>query len=113
MIDTTGFKLIRCDRYTPQEFAKMFTFEGSNEPSYNCQEYMRAHPKKIYNTDDEIEVLHMKALVGCFRSHRECAVLSDDISYIFANDPMDEIAVNYDELSYLKEETLAHVTART
>lgn len=48
-----GYKYIRCDQYSPEAFLELYR---SKEMRKVCQEYIQAHPKEIYTTDDQIAI---------------------------------------------------------
>ena len=48
-----GYSYIRCDRYKPEDFTKMYR-EGYMRDV--CEEYVRKHPKEWYDTNDEIAI---------------------------------------------------------
>lgn len=103
MLETEGYTYQRCDRYTVEEFKTIFTQKGCKVPSRNCLEYIAQNPKKIYNTDDEIAVIHMTNPVGRLpRGTTKCYERKDDSRMelrpndMNRRDPLLEINRRYD-----------------
>ena len=53
-----GYSYTRCDQYTPEQFSERFT-DNNGKVCLDCRQYMTEYNKSIYNTDDEIAVIHM------------------------------------------------------
>ena len=52
-----GYTYIRCDRYSREEFLRQF---GVGHNYKICKEYVDAHPKEFYTTDDEIALKDLR-----------------------------------------------------
>jgi hypothetical protein len=53
-----GYSYRRCDRFTRDEFLRMFTRyeKGKAKTSPNALKYVEEHPKEVYTTDDEVAI---------------------------------------------------------
>lgn len=74
-----GYTYVRCDQYKAEDFAKMYR-KGYMRDA--CLEYMKEHPKDIYNTDDEIaihQILEQRRKVGMYEArHRRTTKIYRD-----------------------------------
>ena len=61
-------KVIRCDRYSRDEFLRMFT-NPKGEVSAKALEYVDQHPKDVYDTDDEIAIRSGESVIRMRSRH--------------------------------------------
>lgn len=57
-----GYTFKRCDQYSAEELIECF---GTGRMQELAREYISAHPKEVYDTDDEIAIKQMLNPVGC------------------------------------------------